>query len=222
MEITYKIAYKIAYEIAYKMPTAPKPSFLVTCVRPFTRGLPRKFAEPCSGRVRSLALSLKSNKKQTQHHFEFEIEQNTKTTTVELKKSNKKQTQQQSNWSNDSAIVSVFVELLNCCSFLFNYCLLLRKSLTLGGLSRSPGTCPSPPVSLFGGTFFHSVFLHSFFQQKTTFVTNWTPKMTPKFIPNLALDLFCCIFSTRSFCCPARCFWSISLFPPVPKHTQTK
>ena len=29
--------------------------------------------------------------------------------------------------------------------------------------------------------------------------------------------LICC---TRCLCCPARCFWSISLFPPVQKHTN--
>jgi hypothetical protein len=32
--------------------------------------------------------------------------------------------------------------------------------------------------------------LHSLFQQKQTFVTKLAPKMTPKSIPNLALDLF--------------------------------
>ena len=47
----------------------------------------------------------------------WKIEQETlttieQTTTVELKASNKKQTQQQSNWSNNSVIVVVFVELL--------------------------------------------------------------------------------------------------------------
>ena len=140
-----------------------------------------------------IQLHLKSNKTQTQHQFEVKIEQETNTTTVELKQ----------RLCNCWCFCWIVVY---CCCFLFNCCLLLKQSLTLGGLSGSPGTWPSPVVSLFGGTFFQLVFLHSFFRQKNTFVANWTPKMTPKSIPNLALDLYFLILCTRCFCCPAQCF----------------
>ena len=42
----------------------------------------------------------------------------------------------------------------------------------------------------FSGVPFFSLFSCTyFFNKKITFVGNWTPKMTPKSIPNLALDL---------------------------------
>ena len=99
-----------------------------------------KFAGPCPGRVRSWPLNLKSNKKHKQ---------------------------QQSNWSNDSAIVGVFVELLNCCCLLFNCCLLFKQSLTLGGAVWEPWATTIVPCFTFGGTFFSVGFLALTFSTKT-------------------------------------------------------
>ena len=141
---------------------------------------------------------------------ESKIEQEANTTTVELK-------QRLCNcWCFCWLVVY-------CCCFLFNCCLLLKQSLTLRGLSGSPGTWPSPVVSLFGDTFFQLVFLHSFFQQKTTFVANWTPKMTPKSIPNLALDQFFWFFAHAA--CVAlhsvvKCFHCSHLFKNTQKAKQ--
>ena len=121
------------------------------------------FAGPCPGRVRSWPLNLKSNKKHKQ---------------------------QQSHWSNDSAIVGVFVELLNCCCFLLNYCLLFKQSLTLGGAVREPWATTIVPCFTFGGTFFSVGFLALTFSTKTHICHQTGPKMTHKSIPNLAPDLF--------------------------------
>ena len=83
------------------------------------------------------------------------------------------------NGATTSAIVVVFaVEL-------FNYLTSLWRE---GVLSWSPWAQPSSLVYSMGDPFFLSVFLHTLFHNKITFVSKLAPKMIPKSTPNLTLD----------------------------------
>ena len=120
----------------------------------------------------------------------FKIEQDTDTTSVWSKNRTRSK---HNNSRTEATTLQLLVFLLTCClllfivvyccCFLFNCCLLLRQSLTLAGLSGSPGTWPSPLVSLFGGTFFQLVFLHSFFRQKNHICRQLDPKNDSKIHP---------------------------------------
>ena len=91
-----------------------------------------------------------------------------------------KHKQQQSNRSNDSAIVCFFVDLLNCCYFLFNYCLLLRKSLTLGGCPGALGPAHRDLFHFSGVPFFTLFSCTHFFDKKR----HLSPTGHPKWLPN--------------------------------------
>ena len=87
-------------------------------------------------------------------------------------KSNKRQKQKQLNWRNQTRnkhnnsrteattlqLFVFFVKLLNCCSLLFNCCLLLKQSLTLGGAVREPWDTTVAGRFTAGGTFFSNRF----------------------------------------------------------------
>ena len=132
-----------------------------------------KFAGPCPGRVRSWPLNLKSDKKHKQ---------------------------QQSHWSNDSATVGVFVELLNCCCWLFSCCLLFEQSLNLGGAVREPWATTIGHCFTFGGTFCSVGFLALTVSTKTHIYQQTGPKNDSQIHPKPGPGRIRCWFSAPSVC----------------------
>ena len=123
------------------------------------------FAGPCPGRVRSWPLILKSNKKQKQHHFEFEIKQNTKITS-----------------QIEATTLQLLVFVLSCWIVVV-YCSIVVQSLTLGRAVWEPWATTIVGSFTFGGTFFSVGFLALTFSTKKHICHQTDPQKDPKIDP---------------------------------------